>query len=220
MISFLKRNNKPDFWIKYLDKFKPKSPNKISKTRFVVFDTETTGLEPATDRILSIGAIAVKNNNILVADSFEIYIKQEKFNRDTVKIHGILKQGHLKKTTEIEALEMFLNFIGNSVLVAHHIGFDLKMINTALKRMNLGRLKNKTIDTGVLYKKLNDKENKHFSLDVLCDAFKIPKHDRHTAAGDAYLTAQLFLKILSKIKQERTLHYSDLFRNSENKGLL
>ena len=220
MIRHLINKNKPQFWLDYLAKFKQKPSKNIKKTRFVVFDTETTGLDPKTDRILSIGGIAVKNNVIEVADSLEIYLKQETFNKEAVKIHGILKQGQLIKTSEKEALEKFILFIENSVLVAHHVGFDLKMINLALKRMNLGRLKNKTIDTGVLYKKLNNKKNKHYNLDALCDEFKIPKHDRHTASGDAFLTAQLFLKILSHLKKERTLHYSDLFRNPEKNGLI
>jgi len=94
------------------------------------------------------------------------------------------------------------------------------MINNALKRMNLPKLKNKTIDTGILYKKLVGKKDSFFSLDVLCDEFNIPKHDRHTASGDAYITAILFLKIISKLKKERTVHYSDLFRISNKKGLI
>ena len=69
-------------------------------------------------------------------------------------------------------------------------------------------------------KKLEGKKDSHFSLDVLCKEFKIPKHDRHTASGDAFITALLFLKILSKLKSERNIHYSDLFRTSNNKGLL
>ena len=104
--------------------------------------------------------------------------------------------------------------------MAHHTAFDIEMINSALKRLNLPKLKNKTIDTGILYKKLEGKKESHISLDVLCTEFNIPKHDRHTASGDAFMTALLFLKIVSKLKQERNVHYSDLFRTSNNKGLI
>jgi DNA polymerase-3 subunit epsilon len=55
---------------------------------------------------------------------------------------------------------------------------------------------------------------------VLSKEFNIPKHDRHTAAGDAFITALLFLKIVSKLKKERNLHYSDLFRISGKEGLM
>ena len=220
MISWFKYNNYPFFWKQYSKKFKQKQPKSIENTRFVVLDTETTGLDIINDRILSIGAICIFSNNIDVADSFEIYLKQEAFKAETVEIHGILKEGKLTKLSEAEAIEKFIDFIGNAVLVAHHTAFDIEMINAALKRMELPKLKNKTIDTGILYKKLEGKKDSHFNLDVLCEEFNIPKHDRHTAAGDAFITALLFLKIVSKLKKERNLHYSDLFRVSGKEGLL
>lgn len=220
MISWFKYNNYPFFWKQYSKKFKQKQPKSIENTRFVVLDTETTGLDIINDRILSIGAICIVNNHIDVADSFEIYLKQEAFKAETVEIHGILKEGKLTKLSEAEAIENFIDFIGNAVLVAHHTAFDIEMINAALKRMELPKLKNKTIDTGILYKKLEGKKDSHFNLDVLCEEFNIPKHDRHTAAGDAFITALLFLKIISKLKKERNLHYSDLFRVTGKEGLL
>ena len=212
--------NYPEFFKNYLKSFKRKQPKSIETTRFVVFDTETTGLDFAKDRILSIGAIAINNGIIEVSDSIEIYLKQDEFKTETVEIHGILKDGHLIKTTENRAIEQFIEFLGNSVLVAHHTAFDVEMINASLKRRNLPKLKNKTIDTGILYKKLEGKKDDLFNLDVLCEEFNIPKHDRHTAAGDAFITALLFIKIISKLKNERTVHYSDLFRTSNTKGLL
>lgn len=220
MISWFKYKNYPIFWKEYSKTFKQKPPKSMENTRFVVFDTETTGLDIANDRILSIGAIGIFNNIIDVADGFEIYLKQDQFKAETVEIHGILKEGNLTKLSETEALENFINFIGNAVLVAHHTAFDIEMINAALKRLDLPKLKNKTIDTGILYKKLEGKKDSHFNLDVLCKEFNIPKHDRHTAAGDAFITALLFLKIISKLKKERNLHYSDLFRVSSKEGLL
>ena len=210
----------PEFYKTYLNKFKGKQPKSIENTRFIIFDTETTGLNTNTDKILSIGAIAIINNSILVNDSFEVYLNQTEFNTETVKIHGLLKEGKMTKISEEEAIKKFLNFIGNSILVAHHAAFDIEIINTSLKRLKLPNLKNKFIDTGVLYKKLDGKKDNHFSLDKLCEEFNIPKNDRHIASGDAFITAQLFLKILSKLKQERSVHLSDLFRNNFKKGLL
>lgn len=220
MISLFKYKNYPFFWKEYSKKFKQKPPKSMENTRFVVFDTETTGLDIATDRILSIGAIGIFNNILDVPDGFEIYLKQDQFKAETVEIHGILKEGKLAKLPEAEAMENFIAYIGNAVLVAHHTAFDIEMINAALKRMELPKLKNKTIDTGILYKKLEGKKDSHFNLDVLCKEFNIPKHDRHTAAGDAFITALLFLKIVSKLKKERNLHYSDLFRVSGKEGLM
>lgn len=220
MISWFKYKNYPLFWKQYSIKFKQKQPKSIENTRFVVFDTETTGLDILNDRVLSIGAIGIFNNIIDVADSFEIYVKQDAFKAETVEIHGILKEGKLTKLSETEAMAHFIAYIGNSVLVAHHTAFDIEMINAALKRLDLPKLKNKTIDTGILYKKLEGKKDSHFNLDVLCKEFNIPKHDRHTAAGDAFITALLFLKIIATLKKQRNLHYSDLFRVSGKEGLM
>lgn len=217
---WFKKKKYPVFWNDYLRKFKTPQPKTVENTRFVVFDTETTGFDTLKDRILSIGAVSIFNKIINVSDSIEVYLKQEKFKAETVEIHGILKEGNLLKINENEAIEQFINYLGNAVLVAHHAAFDIEMINNALKRLNLPKLKNKCIDTGILYKKLEGKKESHFSLDVLCAEFNIPKHDRHTASGDAFITALLFLKIISKLKKERTVHYSDLFRNSNNKGLI
>jgi len=220
IFSWLKHKTYPDFWKNYLKKFKQKQPQKIEATTFVVFDTETTGLDFKNDRILSIGAVSITNNIIDVSNSLELYLKQDKFKVETVQIHGILKEGNISKTPEKEAIQHFINYIGNSVLVAHHAAFDIEIINAALKRFNLPKLKNKSIDTGILYKKLAGKKDNHFNLDALCAEFKIPKHDRHTASGDAYITALLFFKIIAKLKQERNIHYSDLFRRNHKKGLL
>lgn len=220
MFSLFKRKKYPEFYNSYLKSFKTDTPKTFEETRFVVFDTETTGLEIQSDKILSIGAVAIKNGIIDVSDSFEVYLEQDKFNSDTVEIHGLLKDGKLEKYFEHEAIEYFLKYIQNSVLVAHHAAFDITMINQALKNLNLPILKNKSIDTGILYKKLEGKKDGHFNLDKLCDEFNIPKHDRHTASGDAFITAILLLKIYSRLKSERTVHYSDLFRNSNQKGLI
>ena len=220
MFNWFKINKHPKFWKTYLKSFKVKMPKTLEATRFVIFDTETTGLDIKTDRILSIGAIAITNGIIDVADTFEMYLVQQEFKAETVEIHGILKEGNLEKISEEKAIELFINYLGNSVIVAHHAAFDIEMINAALKRLSLPKLKNKNIDTGILYKKLEGKKENHFNLDVLCNEFNIPKHDRHTASGDAFITALLFLKIVSKLKKERTVHYSDLFRTTNNKGLL
>ena len=219
MIFHWFRNKKnihfPDFWIEYLDAFKTKHTKDISETRFVSFDTETTGFDTINDRILSIGCVSINNRTIEVNNIFEIYIKQSVFNKDSVKIHGLLKEGKLHKIEEMEALKLFLAYVKNDVLVAHHIGFDCKMINEALLRNGLGKLKNKRLDTGTLYKKskhLIYRDNlKNYSLDDLCEELKIQKVDRHTAIGDALITAFAFQKIIGRLNKNNKLKLKKLF---------
>src|SRR5690606_40655077 len=67
---------------------------------FIAFDTETTGFDRKEDRILSLGAVEIINKTIKANNSFEIYIKQDIFKPETVKIHGILKEGDLVKRSE------------------------------------------------------------------------------------------------------------------------
>lgn len=186
----------PQFWENYLDNFKTE-PN---PKRYVVFDCETTGLDIKKDRILSIGAVAVINNEIKVNDTLTIFVKQDIFNPDSVPIHGILKEGQEEKVVEAEAIIRFLDYIKDATLVAHHANFDLEMINLALSRLELGRLKNQYMDTDIMYQKLKYfPEDQHTSLDELCDVFKVKKSDRHTATGDAFITALIFLKLKRKL---------------------
>lgn len=185
----------------------------FNSIRFVVLDTETTGFDYENDRILCIGAVVLQNNSISIPDSFEVFIQQEHYDKSTAQIHGILRASVLDRPTEVEALQQFLDYVRDSIIVAHHTFFDLTMINKALERNGLPKLKNKALDTAHLYKKtllysplLIRKE--HYSLDELADKFDISKKDRHTALGDAYITAIAFLKILPKLKEKRILPYS------------
>lgn len=205
------------FWNKSEKSSDEEQSNDIDATRFVVLDTETTGFDYTNDRILCIGAIVLQNNTIPIHDSFEIFIQQEHYDQTTAKIHGILKEYVIDQPNELEALQQFLTFLGDSIIIAHHTIFDITMINRALERNGLPKLKNKTLDTAVLYKKtllvshlLERKDN--YSLDDLADKFDISKKDRHTAMGDAYITAIAFLKILNKLRNKKNLTLKQLFK--------
>lgn len=190
----------------------------IEETRFVVLDTETTGFDYENDRILCIGALALQNGVISVQDSFEIYLHQDHYDKSTAQIHGILKDLLVKRPTELEALQQFLDFLGDSIIIAHHTVFDVTMINKALERHGLPQLTNKTLDTAYLYKKtliqshLFERKD-HYTLDDLADKFDISKKDRHTALGDAYITAIAFLKIVKKLREKKAVSLNQLFKN-------
>lgn len=204
-----------DFWGKPEESFDESIS--IDSTRFVVLDTETTGFDYTNDRILCIGALVLQNGVIPINESLEIFIQQEHYDEASAKIHGILKECVIERPTELEALQEFLTFLGDSIIIAHHTVFDITMINKALERNGLPELKNKTLDTAVLYKKtllisnlLERKET--YSLDELADKFDISKKDRHTAMGDAYITAIAFLKILKKLREKKDIALKELFR--------
>ena len=195
MLDWLKNINKeyPDFWKTYVSKFEKKS------SRFVVLSTETSGLNPNKDVILSIASFAVIDNSIVIGDNFEAVLLQYKFFHDNGLSNEFLVESKMKKLGEPEAIKLFIEFIGNSVLVGHHVDFDVEMINAALERLDCGRLKNEALDIDVMHRKLHDINDKQLSLEELCVAYNIPVSDRNSAADDAYKTALLFLKLKSRL---------------------
>ncbi|RTZ05739.1 3'-5' exonuclease [Flavobacterium bomense] len=195
MLDWIKKINKeyPDFWKTYLSKFEKKS------SRFVVVSTETSGLNPDKDVILSIGSFSVIDNSIVIGDNFEAVLLQYKFFHDNGLSNTFLVESKMKKLGEVDAIKLFIEFIGNSILVGHHIDFDVEMINAALERLDCGRLKNEALDIDVMHRKLLDINDKQFSLEELCAAYNIPVSERNSAAEDAYKTALLFLKLKSRL---------------------
>lgn len=219
-MGFFSKKSYPQVWERYIKTFNNKV-QMFSDVRFVVFDTETTGLKPQTDRILSIGAIGIQDKKISISDVFECYIHQEQFSKETVAIHGIRKST-TNKSSEKEAIYQFLDYINNAVLVGHHIQFDVAMINLSLARLHLPKLKNTILDTGNLHLKtfVDLPKKQHFSLDDLALTYQIPLHDRHNACGDAYITAQLFLKIIKQLEKNNPLSVSYLKKPAKRIGLL
>ncbi|MCB0705618.1 MAG: 3'-5' exonuclease [Saprospiraceae bacterium] len=179
----------------------------IEATRFVVFDTETTGLNYQQDRILSIGAVSVINGQIDLSNTFEKFLIQDFAPApESIPIHGILPQTILAGSSEAETLGAFLDYVGDSILVGHHVGFDLAITNVALQRHGCGKLRNQNLDTKMLALRVEHVLKTSFyrpddyTLDALCMRFKLTPSDRHTASGDAYLTALLLLKLLYRLK--------------------
>ena len=192
----------------------PETP--IEQVRFVVLDSETTGLDPLKDRIVSIGAIAVINHEILIEDSFEALLKVE-HNLSSVTVHGITREESLAGLDEPVALDQFLRYLGNGVIVGHHISHDVETFNAGCQRHFGFRLENPSLDTMDLTLHLErdgafagrDAIQK-FSLDALCALFDIIPHDRHTAPGDALLTALVFQRLLRLAAKHRRTTLSRL----------
>lgn len=206
----------PEFWNSYQANFDKKEPISLDHSRFVVLDTETTGFDYEQDRLLSIGAVSILNNEIAVTNAFEVYIKQEVFNPNTVQIHGIIQHTKTHCLSEEQAAIQFLDYIKDSVLVAHHAVFDITMINRALNRLGLPKLQNKVLDTMDLYAKTRIKSNfidksKSYSLDEIAENYALNLADRHTAAGDALITALIFLKTTAILNRSKKLKFDAFF---------
>jgi DNA polymerase-3 subunit epsilon len=174
----------------------------IDRVRFVVLDSETTGLDPRTDRLITIGAVAVQQGEIVIEDSFEALVKVA-HNTSAVTVHGVTRDESARGVEEPDALQGFLDYLRDGVIVGHHIGHDVGTFDAGYERHWGFHLSNRSLDTMDLTLHL-EKDGafsgrppiRHFTLDALCERFGVIPHGRHTASGDAFITAQIFLRLL------------------------
>jgi len=204
----------PDFLRRYRECFSAtwSDETPTDQVRFVVLDSETTGLDPTTDRIITIGAVAVQAGEIRLDDAFSALLKVD-YNTSAVTVHGVTRDQSREGMDEPQALEAFLNYLRDGVIVGHHIGHDITALNVALARHWGVALRNRSLDTMDLTLHLEQSGAfgagpaiRQFSLDALCERFGVIPHDRHTANGDAFITAQVFLRLVrlaSRFERDR-----------------
>jgi len=175
----------------------------VDRVRFVVLDCETTGFSPVLDRILTIGAVAVLGGEIRLDDSFDAMVRVTG-DVGPVAVHGVTPDQSRRGDDQGETLQRFLAYLRDGVIVGHHIGHDVSMLDAGLERMGSDvRLLNRTLDTADITLHLAQDGAfadrtlpAHLSLDTLADLFGVIPHDRHTASGDAFITALVFLRLL------------------------
>jgi len=213
--------NWPEWYQKYFSDLpaKKKTDALLIDTSVVVIDAETTGLDLKKDRLLSLGGLRVQGNSIQLNHHFEAYLPTPADLQDlsAVPIHGILPNSNrYTYTEENKLLSDFLTFVGDRIIVGHHIGFDVEILNRALERQGGGKLQNQVLDTAKLAERLHPvgywTPRDQFSLDKLARRYRIPLSDRHTALGDAYITAVLWLKLTARLQEKvkRELVLDDL----------
>ena len=211
----------PDWYKEYFlqSDFKHRTSALVKELPIVVIDAETTGLNLKRDRLISLGGLRVQGNLIKVAEQFEAYLPTpaELQNSGAVAIHGIVPNSrYYKYSQEEEMLVALLDFLKDGVIVGHHIRFDVTMINQSLARYGAGKLRNQVIDTAAVAERLQPagywSPNDQYSLDQLARRYRIPLSDRHTALGDAYITAVLWLKLISRLGErvQREIELADL----------
>jgi DNA polymerase-3 subunit epsilon len=172
----------------------------------IVYDTETTGLNPKKDEILSIGAVKIKGNKILTSEKFELFVKPTKeISEESIKIHQIRNIDLQNGSEPNEALEKFLHFIGSRPLVGYYLEFDINMINKYLKPYLGIKLPNKQIEVSGVYhdKKIKfiPEGNIDLRFDVIMQDLGLPIFGKHDAINDAIMTAMMYVKLknISKI---------------------
>lgn len=175
---------------------------------YVCFDTETTGLDPKKDDIISIAAVKIVNNRILSSQMFERIIKTERtMHEESIKIHH-LRSCDLEEGCDIEdAIWDFLDFVGNRTLVGYYLEFDVAMINKYLRPMLGITLPNRQIEVSALYYDqkigLIPQGNVDLRFDVIMQDLDLPLMSKHDARNDALMTAMIFLKLKNREKGQR-----------------
>ena len=172
------------------------SPN----DEIVVYDTETTGLNPKKDEILSIGAVKIKDNKILTSEKFEIFIRPSKeIDEESIKIHYIRNIDLQNGSKPQEAIDRFLHFIGNRTLVGYYLEFDVKMINRYLKPYLGIKLPNRQIEVSQIYHRKKRRSIPDGRIDLRFDSIMkdldLPIFGKHDALSDAIMTAMMYIKL-------------------------
>ena len=172
--------------------------------RFACVDSECTGLDPKRDRIISIAGVGLQQGEIHLDDQFSVIVPIA-YNTSSVTVHGITREAAAEGVEEPEAICRFLEWLQDGIIVGHHIQHDITLLNLACERHFNFHLKNRAVDTMEAFLAVHEAGGfagkpmpEGYSLDALCDFFRLVPHDRHTALGDAYLTAQIHLRILKE----------------------
>lgn len=169
-----------------------------SSGRWVVVDVESSGLDAINDSLIAVGALAVVDGEIDLADSFEVILRQDAPSADhNIEIHGIGGTEQSEGEDPREALAAFLAFVGKDPLVAFHAPFDATMLRRALDRHLGVGFSRPWLDLADIAPLVWPKYASRLSgLDDWLEAFSIPVAFRHRAIADCLATAQLLLMVL------------------------
>ena len=175
---------------------------------FVVFDIETTGLNPKNDNIIEIGAVKISNRKVI--DSFSTFVHIDKKLPGKIIELTSITDDMLQGQPEIdEALPAFLDFAKECVLVAHNAKFDLGFIKENTKVLSIENYNPPVLDTLELSKALI-KDVKNHRLNTLTKKLGINLINHHRAVDDANATGQLLIILLNKLSEREIYDVSKL----------
>jgi len=168
---------------------------RLVELSYTVFDTETTGLDPASDQIIQIGAARLVNGKLLRQEGFEQLVDpQRDLPAAGIAIHGIQPEMVRGQPTIARVLPAFHTFVGDTVLVAHNAAFDMRFLQLAEGRSGVV-FDHPVLDTLLLSALVHPNQESH-RLEAIAERFGITVIGRHTALGDAIVTAEVFLKLI------------------------
>jgi DNA polymerase-3 subunit alpha (Gram-positive type) len=170
------------------------APRNLQEDTYVVFDVETTGLSAVHDTIIELAAVKVRGGEIV--DRFSSFANpRRKLTSTITELTGITDE-MLEGAPEVgEVLQRFLEFVGDSVLVAHNARFDMGFLQMGVQRLGLDSITNPVIDTLEMARSLYS-GLKNYRLNTLCKHFGIELKQHHRAIHDAEATGHLLWKMV------------------------
>lgn len=195
----------------------------LDQARYVVFDTELTGLNPRQDSIVSVGAVAMTGGRIEVGSTFyQVVVPRTALRGSSVVVHGITPSEVLEQPSIDQVLPAFLEFCGDSVIIGHVVSIDLGFLNEDLVRLRGRKLPNPAVDTHAVSRWLQSRESEVCAfyggnadgtdLFTLAARYGIPLSGAHNALSDAFVTAQLFQRFLALLPKRGVVTVRDLVR--------
>lgn len=178
--------------------------------REIIFDTETTGLDSRTDRIIEIGAVELENR-FPSGRNFHVFINPQgkKVHPDALNVHGITDESLLDKPVFAEIIDDWHEFTAGAKLIAHNAKFDVGFFNAEFERVGFP-----PIDNNLVIDSLSLARRRHpmgpNSLDALCKRYGIDnsKREKHGALLDSELLAEVYIELIGGKQAALTLESS------------
>ena len=175
--------------------------------KYVVFDIETTGFSPVTNRIIEIGAVKVENGEI--TERFSTFVNPQVPIPFHIEKLTSINDSMVMDADPIEVvLPQFLEFVGDAILVAHNANFDVSFIKENAKRQGIP-VDFTYVDTVGIARALLTGQSK-YTLDAVAKTLGISLENHHRAVDDAECTAEIFVKFIEMLKKDNILDLASL----------
>jgi DNA polymerase-3 subunit epsilon len=194
----------------------------VTSVRYVVVDTELTGLDDKKDSIVSIGAVRMTGGRIDLGDTFyRLVSPRTEMKADSVCVHEITPSEVAAQPQIDTVFDEFLEYCGSDPLVGHFISLDLAFLNRDMMRLFGSKLRNYVIDTFTLYEWLRKQQRLPdcflssrgvYKLSDIAACFGIPVNVSHNAIVDAYTTAQLFQRFIPMLADSGVQDIGELLK--------